>query len=159
MKPLYMIKTSSCYRSAGMPVTWSDLCLLGRQHRSCLKESFPSCKTLIPCISGLCDALDQKNPSLFDVKQMLKQQWGIMKIHTFKCNVQDLLSSVNKPIQEDRRSCKLLNNHKTPSAQYGQASLPTEMLLEWLLSYSTSKVLLSSRGRCSYLFSHVPAVR
>lgn len=52
------------YRSAGMPVTWSGLCLLGRQHGSFLKESFPSCKTLIPCTSGLCDALDQKNPSV-----------------------------------------------------------------------------------------------
>lgn len=66
--------------------------------------------------------------------------------------MQDLLSLANKPTQEDPTSCKTLNNYSTSSAQYGQASPPTEMLPEWLLSYSISNAILSSTRRCSYLF-------
>lgn len=51
---------------------------------------------------------------------------------------------MKEPIQEDPRSSKLFITCKITLAQYGQAPLPREMLLEWLLSYSISKALLSS---------------
>lgn len=59
--------------------------------------------------------------------------------------MQDLLPSVKEPIQEDPRSCKLWITCKTSLAQYGQASLSREMLLERLLSPSISNALLSSK--------------
>lgn len=81
-----------------------------------------------------------------------------LKQHTY-IQMQDLLPLVKEPIQEDPRSCKLWMTCKISLAQYGQASLSTEMLLERLLPHSISNALLSSTERHSYLFSSNPPIR
>lgn len=71
----------------------------------------------------------------------------------------NLLSLEKEPFQEDPRSSQLLITCKIASAQYSQASLPREMLLEGLLSYGISNVLLPSTDRHSRLLFHEPPTR